>query len=216
MTTRTRIAEAIDGYDTVFTTNYDLTVYWSFIQELENAVQVADLFWGPAGTFDRRRTDVWSGWTGLYYLHGAIHLWQDTDGVNGKWAHADGGRLLDLARQYTPSSSRRPLFVSEGISQKKMLAIRSSAYLTHCYETFENDRNNTVVLGHSLSEGDMHIIEALRQGPDRHIAVSVYPHQRGEDIVQTKARITAALDPHTVSFFDSETHPLGDPVLNVG
>ncbi len=150
----------------------------------------------------------------MYYLHGAIHLWQDADGQNGKWRYADGGNLLNLASQYGASSSRRPLFVSEGTWEAKRQAIRRSAYLSHCFEVLEEDHGDTVVLGHSLSGWDEHIASALAQGPRRHFAASIYPHQSDEDIVQTKARVTAALKRHQV-YFDSETHPLGDPALNV-
>ncbi|GAB3047118.1 hypothetical protein GCM10027053_01150 [Intrasporangium mesophilum] len=210
-----RIAEAIDDFETVFTTNYDLTLYWSYIHELQG-VRVADLFWGNGNLFDASRTQIWQGWTALYYLHGAIHLWQDDDGNNGKWTNSDRGNLLDIAGRYTPSSSRRPLFVSEGTWRAKMQAIRRSPYLLHSYDTLRDDEENTVVVGHSLSDWDTHIIRALRSGPGRKIAVAVYPHQRPEDIVDFKAGVSKALRRHKVCFFDSETHPLGDPRLNIG
>jgi Domain of unknown function (DUF4917) len=213
--THRRIAEAIDDFESVFTTNYDLTLYWSYIQELQG-VRIADLFWGDGNRFDPSRTQVWQGWTALYYLHGAIHLWQDDGGDNGKWTHSDQGNLLDLAGQYTPSSSRRPLFVSEGTWQAKMQSIRRAPYLLHCYDMLRDDEENTVIVGHSLSDWDTHIVEALRRGPTRQVAVSVYPHQRSEDIVDFKAGVTKALRRHNVYFFNSETHPLGNPSLNIG
>jgi hypothetical protein len=45
--------------------------------------------------------------------------------------------------------------------------------------------------------------------------VSIYPTPKR--IVREKAGIHEALDDrHTVHFFDSRTHPLGDPALHVG
>ena len=214
-TTHTAIAEALAEFRKVFTTNYDLTAYWAAVRELES-FRIADLFWGRGHTFNPDRTEVWTGWTGLYFVHGAIHLWQDDEGDCGKWTHADGGNLLTVARRYAPGSSRRPLFVSEGTWKAKMRAVRRSAYLSHCYEELEGDDSRTIVLGHSLSDWDRHIVRALRAGAPRDIAVAVYPHQAATDIVQFKAMVTGALEPHTVHFFDSETHPLGDPALNLG
>lgn len=97
-----------------------------------------------------------------------------------------------------------------------MRAVRRSEYLSHCYGTLEDDHANTVVVGHSLSDWDKHIVQALSRGASRDIAVAIFPHQAPEEVVQTKARVTAALKRHTVRFFDSETHPLGDPAINVG
>lgn len=210
----TQIADALSEYDNVFTTNYDLTVYWSYIQEL-GQVHIADFVWNTNHTFDPASTSVWDGWTALHYLHGAIHLWQAADDNNGKWTNADNGNLLRVASNYAPGSSRRPLFVSEGTSTAKMRAIRRSPYLTHCYDALTDNEDNTVIVGHSLSDWDDHIIEALRRGRPRDIAVAIYPHQPDDSIVEAKARITRPFPRHTVHFFDSETHPLGDPGLTI-
>jgi hypothetical protein len=73
-----------------------------------------------------------------------------------------------------------------------------------------------VVIGHSLSKQDVHIIQALNDSPHRRrIAVSIYPGLGPHQIVAEKGRIQAALPGHRVSFFDSTTHPLGDPALRV-
>lgn len=213
--THTLIAEALNGFDSVFTTNYDLSLYWSHLEN-RDLVELVDFMWNPGATFDPHNVDVRSrGATPIYYLHGAVHLWQDEAGNNGKWTSAEGGNLLNLAAKYPPTSGRRPLFISEGTSKAKARSIQRSAYLAFCRDALTDDDSNTVVFGHSLSEPDLHIIEALDRGRPRMIAVSLYPSDDPGEVVEDKVRIARALTRHRVLFFDSTTHPLGSPSLQI-
>lgn len=96
-----------------------------------------------------------------------------------------------------------------------MRAIRRSPYLTHCYDALADDEEDTLVVGHSLSDWDSHIVRALGRGRRRHIAVAIYPHQDADTIVENKARIARLLRRHRVHFFNSETHPLADPAFTI-
>ena len=213
--THTLIAEVLNGFDSVFTTNYDLSLYWSHLEN-RALVDLVDFMWNAGATFDPRNVEVRSRHaTAIYYLHGAVHLWQDEAGNNGKWTSAEGGNLLNLAEKYQPTSGRRPLFISEGTSTAKTRSIQRSAYLAFCRDALTDDTSNTVVFGHSLSEPDHHIIEALDEGRSRTIAVSLYPSDDPNQIIEDKARIVRALGRHTVHFFDSTTHPLGAATLQI-
>src|SRR6185437_13917362 len=121
-----------------------------------------DFFWNAENTFDPENVDVRQR-TAMYYLHGAIHLWQDDRGNNGKWTSANDGTLLSLAENYTPASSKLPLFVIEGSSKAKLQTIWRSPYLSFCLDSLRDDQVNTVVFGHSLGEQDKHIIAALNK-----------------------------------------------------
>lgn len=147
--THEHIALIMNDHKSVFTTNYDLCLYWSHIYN-RALVDIVDFFWS-GNQFDRANADVWrSSTTPIYYLHGAVHLWQD-DLDNGKWTNADGGSLLALASNYSATTSRQPLFVSEGTSKAKLRTIRRSPYLSFCLEALKDDDRNTVTFGHSLS-----------------------------------------------------------------
>ncbi len=212
-----KIAGAIQDHDAVYTTNYDLCMYWSRVDAKARVTkrEVIDFLWNPGNTFDPDSVDI-KGRTATYHLHGAIHLWQDDSGTNGKWTNANGGNLLSLASNYSPGSSKRPLFVSEGTSKAKLQTIRRSPYLSFCLDSLRDDRENAIVIGHSLSEQDKHIIEALSKGSnERQIAVSIYPLLDDQLIIQEKARITWLLGDNKLRFFDSTTHPLGDPSLTI-
>lgn len=209
-----KIARVIQNHDAVFTTNYDLCMYWARVDATDRIKKrtVIDFFWNAGNTFDPENVDVWQR-TAMYHLHGAIHLWQDDQGNNGKWTSANGGDLLSLAGNYPPGSSKWPLFVSEGSSKAKLQTIGRSPYLNFCLDSLRADPENVVVFGHSLGEQDKHIVAALIEGAPREVAVSIYPRSTDQWIIQEKARITELLGENKPRFFDSTTHPLGDPSL---
>lgn len=211
-----KIADVIQDHRAVYTTNYDLCMYWARLDAADRITkrEVIDFFWNPGNTFDPASVEVRDR-TAMYYLHGAIHLWQDDHGDNGKWTSASDGNLLLLAGNYLPASGKLPLFVSEGTSKAKLQTIGRSPYLNFCLDSLRDDQENTVVFGHSLSEQDKHIVAALNKGAPREIAVSIYPRTGDQWIIQEKARITQLLGENKPRFFDSTTHPLGDPSLTI-
>jgi hypothetical protein len=208
------LATTMDRHDGVYTTSYDLSLYWSHMRCID-MVDIKDFFWNRL-VFDPTDTAVHGrNTTRVYYLHGGIHLWQDDQtGNNGKWS-AGSERLLDIQARYGPTSDKRPLFVSEGTSQAKVRTIRKSSYLSFCLDELRADDKPTVVFGQSLSSQDAHIVDALVNGPTRRIAVSLYPSGDDDATISEKARIIQALGRHKVEFFDSTTHPIGDPAITI-
>jgi hypothetical protein len=211
-----KIAGVIQEHEAVYTTNYDLCMYWARVDGARRITkrEVIDFFWNPGYTFDPENVEVRNR-TAMYYLHGAIHLWQDDRGDNGKWTSANEGNLLSLAGNYLPGSGKLPLFVSEGSSKAKLQTIGRSPYLNFCLGSLRDDQENTVVFGHSLSDEDKHIVAALNNGTPREVAVSIYPRTKEQVIIQEKGRITQLLGKNKLRFFDSTTHPLGDPSLTI-
>src|SRR5699024_1203312 len=112
-------------------------------KQAEDCIRVKDFFWNGGGVFNPDDVDIReSRATRLYYLHGALHLWQDdSTSTNGKWASSDG-KLLSLLEQYTTQSPRRPLFVSEGTSSAKLRTIRQSPYLSFCLKSLRDCEQN--------------------------------------------------------------------------
>ena len=222
--TNALIAEEMTKHRSVFTTNYDLCLYWAHMQTAtlrsmrkQPELTIKDFFWTkPDYTFDEETANNWfQSWTGVYYLHGALHLWYDDQGRNGKWKNDQAGSLLAVMQQYSPESRRQPLFVSEGTPTQKLSTIGASEYLRYCYDELYDDRHDTVVFGHSLSEQDKHIVEALNAGPDRTIAVAIHPSGDARSDAALAANIERDLGTHEVMCFDSTTHPLGDPGLKI-
>lgn len=206
------IGGVLDACENVFTTNYDLLPYWSLMET--PGVSIVDFFWGQRHTFDSSDTDLLPGRTGLYFLHGGIHLWQsDRSGLTGKWTNS-GSSLLRLRTQYGGTQYRRPLFVSEATSRLKLRTIRRSDYLTFALDSLRLDESDTVVFGHSLSAQDDHVVEALNHGARKTIAVGLRPASRRK-LLAVKGSIVDRLARHNVVFFDSTTHPLGDSSITL-
>ena len=110
------IAAGVLAHDKVFSTNYDLTMYWSMLQGAKSSTW-GDLFWNPGAVFDRLNADRFDDRrTLVFYLHGAIHLWRNRAGVCGKWT-SDQTNLLDVLNNYSATSNKQPMFVSEGTSR---------------------------------------------------------------------------------------------------
>ncbi|HYO72925.1 MAG TPA: DUF4917 family protein [Archangium sp.] len=211
-TTLRKIAKTLLTYKRVFSTNYDLILYWAVMSM--NAAGFKDLFWsGDSTCFDPENVEIYnsSKSTAIYYLHGGIHLVEQTNGLAFKRT-ADGQSLLS---SFASADQGSPLFVSEGSSEKKLRSIRSSDYLWHCYNKLKNDSRPLVIFGSALGPQDSHIAKAISKKTDRPIAISIFPTKR-KDVIKTKIWFKELFEDNSkVSFFDSRTHPLGDPSLSV-
>jgi hypothetical protein len=212
--TFTTIANEINSHNLVFSLNYDLVSYWALMQN-RNAVNTGDYFWTGTSTFNPTDTALQSGRTGVLYLHGGLHLWTNTStGETGKWSSWGGSLLSNLLANLLAHPNRQPLFVSEGTSRQKMRAIRNSDYLTFARQQLIDDDADTVIFGANFAAQDSHIVEAINAGARRQIAVSVHPGTRAENVA-TMARYRQLFPLQHLVFFDSRTHPLGDPALHI-
>jgi Domain of unknown function (DUF4917) len=219
------IFDEIKSYDYVFTTNYDLLYYWSMMQD-ENLFK--DYFWNKGTKFDPTNTVVRSKTTMVLYLHGALHLYLDDEGKTAKRACTpQDGSIL---RQLEEDHENVLLFISEGTSADKMTALGRNDYLAFAYQQLLRHEGTMVIFGHSLTPGfDQHIIEALKAIEARRyhdkrrkpsdqcfrVAISIVPSTPSPKIMHEKARLKDALPYLELEFFDSTTHPLGNPELRV-
>jgi hypothetical protein len=219
--TRHHIADVLLGYRKVFTTNYDLIVYWSllsrghfaaftdfFVRDDPSDPIVFDVTARPSAARFRNRTQ-------LYHLHGGLHLWRDErTAATGKWDQIDGTDLLGLDQRFRERPERQPLLVSEGTTVDKLRAIRSSDYLSFTLAQLARDRGNMVIFGWSFGAQDQHITDAINKSFHRRIAISMRP-STAKRMRGIQADLVARLDRHDVVFFDAATHPIGSPSLAV-
>jgi hypothetical protein len=208
--TLTQVATAMGGHRMVFTLNYDLLTYWA-VMVGDGSASFGDFFWSHHNTFALADSDLSPGRTGLLYLHGGVHLWQDSlTGYTGKWTRQSTGRnlLSSLTNNFDQNPNRRPLLVSEGTSAQKMAVIRRSDYLSFARRCLLDDVSDTVIFGASFGSQDKHVVEALDSGPRRRFAISIFPTTEARN-VSTMAHYRAQLPRQRLRFFDSRTHPLG-------
>jgi hypothetical protein len=202
-------------FEWVFTTSYDLLVYWAMACE-GRFDPFVDLFMGGGRLeFDPARTEVRDGSVPVYFLHGALHLVVGGSGTTWKLRRTLLDRLLDqFGEPIAGDPQARPLLVTEGSATDKLNAIEDNAYLSHALEGLSKRDLPVVVFGSGLGEQDSHITAALSENPDRPVAVSMLPGPKKE-LLAKQVEIFGRLDARPLVFFDARTHPLGDPVLNV-
>jgi hypothetical protein len=229
---KTDLRLVFSEYDYIYSSNYDLLLYWSM---MNNRDQFKDFVWGRDGDgqrnlFDISDTALWDEgrkFTKVLFLHGALHLYKNPEGRTFKKLSGEDGNLLDL---FDVRGDAIPLFISEGRSRDKLSAITRNDYLSFAYERFSKHRGSLVVFGHSLTpEFDQHLLDAMRKWkrydqerksfqpvPARRVvAVSVRPGDDHHAVIDLKNRLTKTFSDYEVRFFDSRTHPLGKDGMQI-
>jgi hypothetical protein len=215
LATREAIAAVMKQFEWVFTTSYDLLVYWAMA--CRGFGPFMDHFrYGGRCEFDPKRALPTGSRIPVYFLHGALHLVTGEGGATWKLTQGNGNLeslLSQFGRPIEGDASARPLVVTEGSADDKLDAIESNVYLSHALERLYERDLPVVVFGSSLGEQDSHLAEALSEHPDRPIAISMLPASKKELRLQQNeiyGRLASEL-----LFFDATTHPLGDPSLSV-
>jgi hypothetical protein len=204
-----RIRTEILNYRYIYTTNYDLMIYWSIMHQ-NNPNPFTDYFF--CREFDSSDTEVFDDDTNrILYLHGALHLYKLPSGTTLKRTAEFGRNLLDLFGQpYPGAPDAVPLIVSEGTSDDKLSTINQSDYLSFAFYKFSENAEDMVIFGHSLSNSDMHIVNAMQKWGERKLAISILP-DTVINIKQKQASWVAKLPEAKLYFFDATTQPLGSP-----
>ena len=217
----------LDNFRNIFTTNYDLLLYWSLMSG-EESWAFEDGFRRKVSqgenflVFHGEKVDEDRG--SVYYLHGALHL-ATVGGEVRKLAWSGSHvRIIDQvqigldARQY-------PLVVSEGSAEHKAERIQGSGYLYRAFLELQRVSGALFVFGHALGEEDEHIRKAIVENTDlRFIFVGIYGSQsdyanrklkeRADELIPERDRVLARKDlprrPLEVRFYDSESARVWD------
>ena len=226
-----RAASFLKNFDSVFTTCYDLLLYWAILHSSEN---------GPIPFQDGFAWDSGNGGESLvflgqvvpskrfvHFLHGALHLtaWH---GEVHKLTREESDFEYSLVEQIRDALEERryPLVVLEGDYVNKLVRIESSNYLSWVFRRFQGIRGHLFTYGTSFSDEDRHLQDAIAYNPRlKSLFVGVYGDvnshdnqrlissvsdliaKRGTFNEQISRRQRANLD---VSFYDSSTAPVWD------
>ena len=154
----------------VFSTNYDLLLYWvlmrnnsefaidGFGRELENPdefvkeedLEYSELRWG------KYKTDQT-----IYYLHGALPIF-DTGIEIVKEEYDTQHYLLEKIKERMEQKDY-PIFVTAGNAKEKLNHIMHNKYLSYCYEDFSNIKGSLITFGFNFGDYDTHIIDAINK-----------------------------------------------------
>jgi hypothetical protein len=209
------IREALLDHEWIFTTSYDLIIYWAMGRGPGDTYSpfIDHFRYGGRCEFDPARASVLESQTPVYFLHGALHLVVGGTGQTWKLTRTILQNLLDqFGQPISGDPQARPLLVTEGSARDKLRSIEANDYLSHALSTFGEIDLALVIFGSSLTTADQHLIDAINENPERPVAVSLYPRSRRELAAQ-QADIFGRLEVERLLFFDSTTHPLGSPSL---
>jgi hypothetical protein len=206
----------------IFTLNYDLLLYWTVMHREFSDGEVIELTardgfgdddWEAPEDYVTWQGEIASSRSTMFYLHGALHLFDDGANLK-KFTWVRKGERLKKQSWEAISAGALPLFVSEGTTDAKMNKITHSAYLYQAYRALRNAASSTkdafVVYGHSLAENDLHIFKALAKGKFPVLYVSLYgdpnSDQNGEIIKQArKLQELRHGNPLEVKFYDAQS-----------
>ena len=213
------IREELRYYRHVFTTSYDLLVYWAAAKGPPgwDFQGFADFFWADGmNAFDESTITLSprASRTRLYFLHGALHLVVLGDGTTCKQTASMRTLLDKFGRPFKGDHTARPLIVTEARAIDKVRSINANEYLTYCWRILGDLDCPVVVFGHSLSEQDRHLVDALNEYVDRPIAVGVRSAGKRKN-AKEQHRVAGLLESRPLYFFDSATHALGSKDLRL-
>ncbi|MEZ5077110.1 MAG: DUF4917 family protein [Solirubrobacterales bacterium] len=200
-------------YGAVFSTSYDLILYWA-IGHNDDYGLFRDCFWSNGCEFDPEDSEVRAGGRPVYYMHGALHLIVQGSGVTRKMTQEDGRLLDQFGKPIKGDDEARPLLISEATAREKLRGIEGNDYLAHVYDQFKEQDKPLAAFGHSLSEQDRHLIDAINENPDRPVAISMVRRSK-KHLREQQSYIWGKLHTEDVVFYDAATHPLGSAELTI-
>ena len=192
----------------VYTFNYDLLLYWTLMQDVDeldyNHVELNhdDGFRKDIGDLDAEYVE-WQGEgasnrsQNVHYLHGALHLFDAGHQLQKFTWKNTGKALVDQANEALKRNAF-PLFVAEGTSQSKLAKIMHSAYLHHNLKSFAGicstkSRGGTAlfVYGHSFDANDAHVLNKIGYGKISHLFVSLFGSPDSPSNVTIRKNVSA-------------------------
>lgn len=153
----------LNHFDSIYTLNYDLLLYWTIMNEPQLHWVFTDGFGEDENDPDRdfviyNNTKSFK----LHYLHGALHLFDAWHELRKKTFVRTQVHLVTQIRE-SLDEWIYPVFVSEGTKEQKMTKITHSWYLNHCYKSLKSLpwNQDLVIYGTNLKCNDEHILDAI-------------------------------------------------------
>lgn len=181
----------LENFNCVFTTNYDLLLYWASL--VVEPFRFGDGFGREEDTGDDYVVFLQASDDSphVYYLHGALHLYVAEGDVRKMIWSNTGIPLIDQVSAAL-ERKRYPLVVSEGSSADKSARIEASSYLSQCRRKIENIQGTLFVYGSSLSEQDAHILDGIVHNTTlARLCVGIYGDPMSDANVNLMERLNA-------------------------
>lgn len=172
----------LSAFDRVYTLNYDLLLYWAYMQhEIPPELQCDDGFRRPESGEEAYVTwEVDNSYQQkIYYVHGALHLF-DAGSEIQKYTWVNTGIRLTEQVRAALRESKYPLFVSEGTSAEKLEKIKHNGYLHRTLASLPKVQGNLIIYGFSFAENDEHIIRLVEKSGVSQVIVGLYGNPQSD------------------------------------
>lgn len=193
----------------IYYLNYDLLLYWA-LMHAEGRISCDDGFRKAKGTEEYVTWSVSANKQNIYYLHGALHLFDSpTELKKYTWVNKQVPLMVQIRQAL--DSGFFPLFISEGTSEEKFSRILHNGYLTRGLRSLPSIGGSLFVFGHSFADNDDHIINIIPETKIQTLCVSLYgdPNSDGNKLIIKKVEKLKQMrgneKPMSVYFFDTET-----------
>jgi hypothetical protein len=202
----------LSRFDSVYTLNYDLLLYWALMQtEVPPAIRSDDGFRTPeAGEAEYVTWEPGRHAQNIHFLHGALHIFDArTEVQKYTWSNT-GVRLIDQIRSAL-DNGLYPIFVAEGESSQKFERIRHSDFLSKAYRSFQEISHPLFVYGHAMASNDDHIIRLIGRGKVKQLCVGLYGDEdsAGNQVIKRRVQqlqgTRTTRRPLDVMYFDAGT-----------
>ena len=153
------LKEYLDKDGKVFSTNYDILLYWVLRR---NGLGDKDGFGRDSidqGEYVPEDEMIWSElrWgnnrdkQNVFYLHGALHLFDD--GIEIIKEEYDGDYILENIKKRM-DKGQYPIFVTAGNGDEKLNHILHNHYLADCYDSLCSIEGSLITFGFNFGEYD--------------------------------------------------------------
>ena len=165
------LQEYLGNGGTVFSTNYDLLLYWvlmrngaqnaidGFGRDLETDLDGDEYIEPEDLEYSELRWGKYKGKQSIFYLHGTLPIFYTGIHII-KVAYDSEHYLLQNVKERI-DNKEYPIFVTAGNGKEKLTHIVHNRYLSYCYEQLCNIQGSLVTFGFNFGEYDTHIIEAI-------------------------------------------------------
>lgn len=201
--------EFLSSFEIIYSLNYDLLLYWALMQEFEPDIKCDDGF--RYAEVDEATYVTWDphtvGEQNVYYLHGALHLFDAGSELQKFTWSKTHLRLIEQIRA-AMEDGKFPHFVAESSSQEKLSRIRHSAYLGRGERSLYSIGGDLFTFGFAMSENDAHILRAIRKNKVRNLFVGLYGDPNSDENRAIEHRVTELAERRksktSVTYYEAE------------
>lgn len=196
-----KIGEQLSHFSQIYTTNYDLLLYYISFELKE---KYSDHFFNKETSCFLKFNEPDRYFKNhIYYLHGSLLLFEELWDTFKIYKYKDVNLIELISEQI--NEDKTLLYISEGNSVNKLKDILFNDYLKFCYnKLIESVDDEIIVFGHSLKEQDRHIVDVIDKNFKRvYVSVKIDKNDTFRSIKNEINRVKSIFKSTEVSFFES-------------